>query len=156
MTLLLRKPAVRNISRKTWNLRNFPFYKFSEDLSFQPLQKDWAILQQFVIPWYHYNDTASQKACSQGSWVGNLFRETFNFRNFAFCKFSEDLGFQPSRKHWVHLQQFVIPCITTMTQLLRKPGVRAAESGIYSGKLVICEILHFTNFNINLVYFPWI
>ena len=36
--------------------------------------------------------------------------------------------------------------IITMAQLFSKPAVKVSESGIYSGKLVICEISHFTNF----------
>ena len=181
---------VSDIFRETCNLRNFVFCIFSEDLGFQPLHKDWTILEQFIIPWYHYHDTASQKTCSQGSWVRDIFRKTCSLRNFAFYKFSENLGFQPLQKHWAILQQFIIPryhyhgtasqkacsqgswvrdifrktcnlgnfifCIfsrilvfspyirigrfcnslshhgvTTMTQLLRKPAVKATESGIY-------------------------
>ena len=98
-----------HIFSKTWNLRNFAFYKFSENLGFQPLYKDWTILQQFIIPWYHYHDTASEKPCSQGSWVKDIFSKTWNLRNFAFYKSSENLGFQPLYKDWTILQQFIIP-----------------------------------------------
>ena len=96
MTQLLRKPSVRNIIRKTCILWNFAFYKFSENLGFQPLQKDWTTSQQLIIPWYHYHDTAFHKACSHGSWVRDIFRKTCNLRNFTFYKFSEDLGNFPN------------------------------------------------------------
>ena len=69
------------------SLENIAFSKFSEDLGFQSLHKHWMNLQQFIIPSYHYHDTASQKACSQGSWVRDIFRKTCNLRNFAFYKF---------------------------------------------------------------------
>ena len=109
MTQLLRKPSVSNIFRKTCILWNFAFKKFFENLVFQPLKKEWATSEQLSIAWYHYHDTAFQKACSQGSWVRNIFRKTCNLQNFAFYKFSEELGFQPLHKDYAILQQFIMP-----------------------------------------------
>ena len=99
------------------------------------------------LPWHSFSENLQSGISSEKL----VICEISHFTNF-----SRILVFSP----YIRIGQFCNSLsyhgITTMTQLLRNPAVRAAESGRYSGKLVICEISHFTNFNINLIYFPWI
>ena len=66
LKIYLRKTASRAIISEICLLRNFAFYNFCQNLSFQPLQEYWVTLQHFIIPWCHFYDKTSQKPWSQG------------------------------------------------------------------------------------------
>ena len=78
--------------------------------------------------------------------VRSIFRKTCILWNFAFYKFLRILVFNLYKRIGQLRNSLLYHDIITMTQFFTKPAVRVAESGIYSGKLVICEISHFTNF----------
>ena len=82
------KVAVRAIFRKIYNLRNLTFNNFMTNLGFLPLQEDLEILQQFIVPWYHWYNKAFLKACGQTppwsdlSWKKLVIFEILHFRYF--------------------------------------------------------------------------
>ena len=131
--------TARTTFRKIFILRNFAFCNFYQNLAFQSLEEGWAILQPLLVSRSIITMTQLLRKLS----VRYIFRKTCISH---FTNFPKILVFSP----YIRIRQFYNSLsyhgITTMTQLFREPAVRAAESGIYLGKLVICEILHFTNF----------
>ena len=73
----VRRTTARAIFRNFSIFRNFAFYNFSENLGilvFNPYKRTG---QQFMIPWHHYYDKASQN--SESSWFSVLQRGLGNF-----------------------------------------------------------------------------
>ena len=149
MTQLLRKPSVRNIFRKTCNLRNFAFYKFWFSTLTKGLGYFASVYHTMVSLTLHsFSESLQTGKLSQGYIQENLelakFRILQIFRESRFSTLIKGLANFATVYH-------------TMTSLPWHSFSESLQSRQLSqGKLVICEIFHFTNFNINLVYFPWI
>ena len=144
-----QKAFSRNIFRKTCNLRNFAFYKFWFSTLTKGLGYFASVYHTMVSLTLHsFSESLQTGQLSQGYIQENLelakFRILQIFRESRFSTLTKGLGNFATVNH-------------TMASLPWHSFSESLQSRQLSlGKLVICEIFHFTNFNINLVYFPWI
>ena len=105
---------------KMCNLRNFAFYNISQNLCFLVLEKDLTTLRLLIIL-HGIKIIPKVLIMTRAS---TTFRKICILRNFAFCNFYQNLGFQSLEEGWATLQPFLVSrSIITMTQLLRKPSV---------------------------------
>ena len=87
---LYKNVAVKAILRKICNLRNLVFYKFSQNLGFQPLGKGLTTLQLVpILCEIIIISKVLRKNTARAVW-----RKICILRNFAFYNFSENLSFQ--------------------------------------------------------------
>ena len=142
-TKLLRKHGIRAIFRKTCHLRNFAFYNFSDNLYFQSYEEGWAILQlplisRSIITMSKVHKKSLQKGISSNKFV--IYEIFTTFARVLFSTITRGLS------NFAAVYYNIV-------SLLRQSFSESLESELSSEKLVICEILRFTNFNGNLVYF---
>ena len=95
-------------SSKKFNLGNFAFYNFFENLCFRQLEEDWPTLQLLK---YHMESLHTK---TKFIYLKTYRRKTARtaiiseMRNFAFYNFCQNLGFQSSEEGWAALQLLLI------------------------------------------------
>ena len=145
ITKVLKRNAFRGIFKKTFNLRNFAFYNFSENLGFGSQKRIGQPYSYYILlqdtTWNHYKNmylkTYGRKITRRV-----IVSETCILRNFAFYNFTT-LSFQSLEEGRATLQLLLISrSIITLSKLYKKNAVNA----------IFREILHFTSFPRILVF----
>ena len=116
LTKVLRENLVIVVFTKECNLLSFIFYNFCQNLGFQPLEEDCVTVKVLTIP---HGNIVIKKFLKRNP-ARAIFKKICILRNFAFCNFSENLGFRMLEEDWPNFQRIKIPheIIATITKFI--------------------------------------